>query len=109
MLISVVVFGPLVRLSERVRLPIIERKGETMPMEETQLKSVIIAWCVRLFGCHMYVYHIWRQLTSHIFDVACVCPYRSSGLLGMFLTQPHVVRSSNPARFIGQAAQRHTG
>ncbi|EIW54811.1 MFS general substrate transporter [Trametes versicolor FP-101664 SS1] len=43
MLISVIVFGPLVQLSERVRLPIIERKGETMPMEETQLKSVIIA------------------------------------------------------------------
>ncbi|CDO71078.1 hypothetical protein BN946_scf184844.g82 [Trametes cinnabarina] len=43
MVISVVTFGPLVRLSERIRLPLIERKGEKLPLEETHLKVVIIA------------------------------------------------------------------
>ncbi|KAI0821868.1 MFS general substrate transporter [Trametes gibbosa] len=47
MVISIVLFGPLVRLAERIRLPIIEPKGKKLPMEETHLKVVIIA-CICL-------------------------------------------------------------
>ncbi|KAI0659875.1 MFS general substrate transporter [Cubamyces menziesii] len=43
MVISVVTFNYLVRMSEKVRIPLIERKGERLPMEETHLKVVIIA------------------------------------------------------------------
>ncbi|KAI0761317.1 MFS general substrate transporter [Trametes elegans] len=43
MIISVVLFGPLVRLSEWVRVPLIEREDKRLPMEETHLKVVIIA------------------------------------------------------------------
>ena len=39
-----VTFNYLVRMSEKVRIPLIERKGERLPMEETHLKVVIIAW-----------------------------------------------------------------
>ncbi|KAI0363222.1 MFS general substrate transporter [Pilatotrama ljubarskyi] len=43
MVVSVASFGYLVRLSERVRVPLVEPKAEILPMEETHLKVVIIA------------------------------------------------------------------
>ena len=46
MIVSVVSFNYLVQTSEKVRIPLIERKGEKLPMEETHLKVVIIAWSV---------------------------------------------------------------
>ncbi|KAI0761318.1 hypothetical protein BD413DRAFT_495770 [Trametes elegans] len=43
MVISVFLFEPLVRLSERVHIPLIERRDHPLPMEDTHLKVVILA------------------------------------------------------------------
>ncbi|OBZ67552.1 Polyamine transporter 2, partial [Grifola frondosa] len=44
MLIAIVAFSSLVRLSEYIRIPLVERKGVVLPMEETHFKVVLSAW-----------------------------------------------------------------
>lgn len=51
MVIAIVVHPYLVRLSERIPLPGIERSGADRHPEETHLKVVLLAWYVTS-ACH---------------------------------------------------------